>query len=250
MPVVSTPLIEQLAVTACPSIASSATDLSAMLGRLQAAPDPLPVFKSLTRTVVPRVCDSSSVRLRIGGQANQLSYQVTSSGGHEQVVGGLGQELVEPDGEVLGTDLVAVPIEPPAVEGQPAYRGVLTMRFYGLRPTLAHALFGQLLVEHAISLILREQLAAKIANLQCALGSNREIGAAMGILMARHQLTADQAFDLLRRTSQHCHRRIVSIAAEVIETGALELPEGVELLERRPTPGPPRRPHHHLRVAR
>jgi hypothetical protein len=71
----------------------------------------------------------------------------------------------------------------------------------------------------------------------------------MGILMARHQLTSDQAFDLLRRTSQHLHRKIVAIAAEVIESGELERPCGVELLERRPTPGPPRRPHH-LRLAR
>lgn len=246
MSVVSTPLIEQLAVTACPSIASSATELSAMLGLLQAAPDPLSVFKSLTRVVVPRVCDASSVQLSVGGQSSQLSYRVTSSNGYEQAVG---RGLAEPDGKLLRPDLVAVPIEPPTVEGQPAYRGVLTMRFYGLCPTLAHALFGQLLVEHAISLVLREQLAAKIANLQCALGSNRDIGAAMGILMARHRLTTDQAFDLLRRTSQHCHRRIVSIAAEVIETGALDLPEGVDLLERRPTPGPSRRPQH-LRVAR
>jgi|GEM_PF-1935282 len=246
MPVVSTPLIEQLALTACPSITSSATELSAMLARLHAAPDPLAVFKSLTRAVVPRVCDSSTVRLCVGGRSSQFSHRVTSSNGHERAVGHPDGEL---DGGGFGDDLVVVPIEPPPVEGQPGYRGVFTMRFYGLRPTLAHALLGQLLVEHAISLVQREQLAAKIANLQCALGSNREIGAAMGILMARHQLTAEQAFDLLRRTSQHGHRRIVAIAAEVIETGALDLPEGVDLLEHRPTPGPPRRPHH-LRVAR
>lgn len=246
MPVVSTPLIEQLAVTACPSIASSAAELSAMLDRLQPAPDPVPVFRSLTRAVVPRLCDSSSVRLCIGGQSRQFGYRVTSSNGYHQDTG---SELAELDTDLLREDLVAVPIEPRPVEGQPAYRGVLTMRFYGLRPTLAHALFGQLLVAHAMALVQREQLAAKVANLQCALGSNREIGAAMGILMARHQLTATQAFDLLRRTSQHCHRRIVAIAAEVIETGALDLPDGVDLLERRPTPGPPRRPPH-LRVAR
>jgi hypothetical protein len=245
MPVVSTPLIEQLAITACPSIASSAPELSAMMKLLQPAPEPLAVFKSLTRVVVPRVCDSSTVRLSIGGQASQVSYRVTSSNGDERTAG----RVAGPDGDLPREDLVVVPIEPPAVDGQPAYRGVLTMRFYGLRPTVAHALFGHLLVEHAIALVQREQLAAKIANLQCALGSNREIGAAMGILMARHQLTATQAFDVLRRTSQHCHRRIVSLAAEVIETGTLDLPEGVELLERRPTPGPPRRPHH-LRVAR
>lgn len=243
MPVVSTPLIEQLAITACPSISSSIAELTAMLGRLPAAAEPLPVFKGLTRVVVPRVCDSSTVRLCIGGRSSLLNYRVTSSTGYEQAAGG------DLDGGVPREDLVVVPIEAPAVEGRPAYRGVFAMRFYGLRPTLAHTLLGQLLVEHAISLVQREQLAAKIVNLQCALGSNREIGAAMGILMARHQLTADQAFDLLRRTSQHGHRRIVAIAAEVIETGALDLPEGVELLERRPTPGPPRHPHH-LRVAR
>lgn len=249
MPVVSTPLIELLTLTACPSITSAATELSAMLGQLHAAPEPLPVLTSLTRAVVPRVCDSSTVRVCIGGRSSQVSYQVTSSNGYEQAVGHPDGGLAEPDGGGFRDDLVVVPIEPSPVEGQPAYRGVFTMRFYGLRPTLAHALLGQLLVEHAISLVQREQLAAKIANLQCALGSNREIGAAMGILMARHQLTVEQAFDLLRRTSQHGHRRIVDIAAEVIETGTLDLPEGVELLEHRPTPGPPRRPHH-LRVAR
>jgi hypothetical protein len=249
MPVVSTPLIEQLAVTACPSISSSASELTAMLHQLRPASDPLPVFRSLTRVVVPRLCDSSTVRLCIGGQSSQLGYRVTSSTGYEQDGSDTGAEYAEPGADALRHDLVTVPIEPSAVEGQPSYRGVLTMRFYGLRPTLAHLLFGQLLVEHAIALVQREQQTAKIANLQCALSSNREIGAAMGILMARHQLTATQAFDLLRRTSQHCHRRIVAIAAEVIETGALDLPDGVDLLECRPTPGPPRRPPH-LRVAR
>jgi hypothetical protein len=67
--------------------------------------------------------------------------------------------------------------------------------------------------------------------------------------MARHQLTSDQAFDLLRRTSQRAHRKIVAIAADVIETGELALPDGVELFEPRPTPRPPRRAHH-LRLAR
>ena len=99
------------------------------------------------------------------------------------------------------------------------------------------------------SLVQREQLAAKVENLHRALSTNREIGAAMGILMARHTLTSDQAFDLLRRTSQRAHRKIVTIAAEVIETGVLELPSGVDLLEQRPMPGPPRR-RQHLRLAR
>jgi hypothetical protein len=114
------------------------------------------------------------------------------------------------------------------------------MSFHGLRPTLTHVLVGHLLVERAISLVQREQLVAKANNLNRALDSNREIGAAMGILMARHQLTSDQAFDLLRRASQRSHRKIVTIAADVIETGELELPAGVDVLPSCPTPGPPR----------
>jgi signal transduction histidine kinase/DNA-binding response OmpR family regulator/PAS domain-containing protein len=59
----------------------------------------------------------------------------------------------------------------------------------------------------------------KAANLERALSSNRQIGAAMGILMARLQLTDEQAFDLLRKTSQNRHRKLRDIAEEVLMTG-------------------------------
>jgi DNA-binding response OmpR family regulator len=42
----------------------------------------------------------------------------------------------------------------------------------------------------------------KAANLELALASNRQIGAAMGILMSQLRLTDEQAFDLLRKASQ------------------------------------------------
>jgi len=47
---------------------------------------------------------------------------------------------------------------------------------------------------------------------------------AMGILMARHHLTDDQAFAALRRVSQHANRKLYLVASEVMETG--ELPQG------------------------
>ncbi|MDQ1731551.1 MAG: hypothetical protein QOK10_1710 [Pseudonocardiales bacterium] len=58
-------------------------------------------------------------------------------------------------------------------------------------------------------------------NLRAALESNREIGVAMGILMATQFVTKQQAFDILRIASQHSHRKVRDIALEVIETGAL-----------------------------
>jgi AmiR/NasT family two-component response regulator len=63
----------------------------------------------------------------------------------------------------------------------------------------------------------------QLAHLEVALESNRTIGIAIGILMARRALTADQAFDLLRDTSQHAHRRIRDLAEGIVYTG--ELPE-------------------------
>jgi hypothetical protein len=54
-----------------------------------------------------------------------------------------------------------------------------------------------------------------------ALESNREIGMAMGILMARELCTSDEAFHQLRSASQHLHRKLHELAGEVIETGTL-----------------------------
>jgi ANTAR domain/GAF domain len=60
-------------------------------------------------------------------------------------------------------------------------------------------------------------------NLTRAVESNREIGTAIGILMATKKVTQQDAFDQLRRASQNLHRRLRDIAAEVNITG--ELPE-------------------------
>ena len=58
-------------------------------------------------------------------------------------------------------------------------------------------------------------------HLRRAMESNREIGMALGILMARELHTADQAFTRLRTASQHLHRKLHDIATEVIHTGSL-----------------------------
>jgi hypothetical protein len=63
----------------------------------------------------------------------------------------------------------------------------------------------------------------RAGNLEIALNSGRQIGMAMGILMASHLLTAEQAFDALRSASQRLHLKLRDVAAAVTETG--ELPE-------------------------
>jgi hypothetical protein len=58
-------------------------------------------------------------------------------------------------------------------------------------------------------------------NLERALRSSRDIGIAMGVLMERHKITRDQAFDLLRITSQHTHRKLAEVARDLADTGQL-----------------------------
>ena len=57
-------------------------------------------------------------------------------------------------------------------------------------------------------------------NLRRALDSNRRIGMALGILIAQHKVTEEQAFDLLRVASQNNHLKLHDVAEEVILTGA------------------------------
>ena len=54
-----------------------------------------------------------------------------------------------------------------------------------------------------------------------AIASNRDIGVAMGILSARHNIRPQEAFELLRVASQHTNRKLRDLAAEVIQTGEL-----------------------------
>ncbi|WP_139094428.1 ANTAR domain-containing protein, partial [Acinetobacter baumannii] len=65
--------------------------------------------------------------------------------------------------------------------------------------------------------------AEQVTNLRLAQESNREIGTALGVLMSSHRLTQSQAFDLWRMASQHTHRKLRDIAADVVHTGALDL---------------------------
>jgi len=66
-------------------------------------------------------------------------------------------------------------------------------------------------------------------SLQGAFGRRATIEQAKGILMARHSINADKAFEMLRDHSQHNGRKLVDVAEAVVESHLLLLP---------PTPNP------------
>jgi GAF domain-containing protein len=80
-----------------------------------------------------------------------------------------------------------------------------------------------LLATHAGITVTQLTAQAKVANLEVALTTSREIGVAMGVLMATHKLTRDEAFDLIRIASQRQHRKVRDIATEIADTGTLDL---------------------------
>lgn len=98
------------------------------------------------------------------------------------------------------------------------------LNFYSAQP---HAFTSEQIPLLAIfasfaSLLLLNRLHEdQIMNLEQALRSNREIGVAMGILMAQQRLTSEEAFGQLAHASQRLNRRLRDIAAEVSHTGEL-----------------------------
>jgi GAF domain-containing protein len=56
-------------------------------------------------------------------------------------------------------------------------------------------------------------------NLHAALASRETIGEALGILMERERITAGQAFDILRRASQHLNIKLREVAQNLVNTG-------------------------------
>ena len=58
-------------------------------------------------------------------------------------------------------------------------------------------------------------------NLQRALTSSRTISAAVGILVERHRLREEGAFDVLRFASQLANVRVVELAEQLVDTGRL-----------------------------
>jgi GAF domain-containing protein len=98
--------------------------------------------------------------------------------------------------------------------------GVLTL--YADRPhafTLEALAAARVYADHAALALDADRTEVRAENLEIALQSSREIGIAIGILVERHKLGAEQAFDMLRAASQHTARKLRDIACDLVRTG-------------------------------
>jgi hypothetical protein len=128
---------------------------------------------------------------------------------------------------VLAGESPVLDTELPARAAVPGVRTVLSCRLgdsslnlYGtagpasVRTAQAYAAHAQRALDAAAERELLDQLRAAVA-------SNRVIGTAIGILMALRKVSEAEAFDILRRASQHTNRKLRDIAEEVVRMGTV-----------------------------
>ncbi|MFH9552972.1 GAF and ANTAR domain-containing protein [Streptomyces sp. NPDC017435] len=95
------------------------------------------------------------------------------------------------------------------------------LNFYSRKPgafTEGSELAGWLLASHAAIAFSSARTHAQMEN---AVATREVIGEAMGILMGRHHITEEQAFDVLRRYSQENNIKLRQVARLVCEEGTL-----------------------------
>lgn len=94
-----------------------------------------------------------------------------------------------------------------------------SLNLYGLREDAfddtARTLAGSFAAHAAVAYA----RAADRQHLETALSSRNLIGQAQGILMERHKITAEKAFEVLVTASQEGNTRLVEVARRVVDTG-------------------------------
>lgn len=202
--------------------------------------DALDLFTDLAAACVPTFCDSVQFDLTADGAgALSASFPPAADGAASADHAGAQGPSVDGRRPDDGDDFqqrtspgrIVIAVHSQLTPGESAVVGTITCTWNDhSRPTEADALVARLLADQTVAKLRLKSLDAALqkqltraANLEEALATNREIGQAIGILMANLHLTAEQAFEQLRTASQHTHRKLREIAADVAETGVLTL---------------------------
>jgi hypothetical protein len=196
--------------------------LAGALRRLTADADPLVVFREFASLLVPSFCEEASATVYRGAVLAKWQQQppMTADVPTSRVDrGGRGWTITlhtvgrpGPDGDGGILDYVAA-ISCSGHGEHPAPGDVALVKLAG--QTAAD------LVQQARQRYLLESRQQQIVHLEVALETNRVIGAAVGIVMARRNLPYVKAFHLLSVLSQTTNARLVAIAQSVVHNGDL-----------------------------
>ncbi|ORV85282.1 antitermination regulator [Mycobacterium interjectum] len=209
----------------------------------------------IAATLTVRGCDHASLLVREGdhyitvGASDQLAYQIDElerRAGDGPCIDAIEEETPQIDTDLttpsLWPKLAAVLVKETPVRGAMGFRLLVEKRkgaalnLFSDTPNLFDAeSAGRAAVLAAFASVAINAVAKgeDASTLRRGLLSNREIGKAVGMLMLLHNMTEDQAFDLLRRHSQALNIKLADVARAVIE-GRGQLPSEDET---KPPPG-------------
>ena len=219
------------------------SELAALAADMRGPGDDDSALLRLTQLAVKHVdgCDWASITVMRGGQGSTLaaSDDVALTADRLQYEAGQGPCLsaAEDNSAHLLFDVESEtrwPVFTAALAARTPVRSVLSFQLpaeeHSALNLFAHrpgafsdddVTTGTVFAAQASSLVALHHAQDKAANLENALESNREIGAAIGVLMTHHKITRDAAFAMLRQASQHLHVKLRDVAADVVDTGIL-----------------------------
>lgn len=207
---------------------------------LYRGPDPASVHQAVVDAAVRLVpgCDHACVMLRSNGRVitaaasddiarrvDALEREVQNGPCLDAIV----DEAYQHDPDLLDgsqwPELARRTVEETPIRGMIGYRLLMEGRKVGALNlfsdtpnalTLTAADAGAVLAAFASVALLAADEHRRAEELQRGLETNREIGKAIGLLMATHKITADQAFQVLRRASSELNRKLADIARELV----------------------------------
>ncbi|MBK8867167.1 MAG: GAF and ANTAR domain-containing protein [Dermatophilaceae bacterium] len=198
------------------------------------------IYAAVTATAVKLVagCDRACImllekgKLITVGATDHIAWtidQMEKAAGEGPCVDAIEEEAYQIDPDIATTSqwpkLAEMVLEQTPVRGMIGYRLLVDGRKAGalnLFSDAPHAFTsdsadqGAVIAAFASVALMTLSARLEARELREGLASNREIGKAVGLLMAAHKITADEAFGLLRKTSQDLNLKLTAVASLVV----------------------------------
>src|ERR1700756_5201705 len=190
-------------------------------------------------TMIVRGCDHASLLVRENdryitvGASDRLAHQIDElerRAGDGPCIDAIEEETPQIDTNLttpsLWPQLASVLVEETPVRGAMGFRLLVNKRkgaalnLFSNTPNMfdAESAGGAAVLASFASVAINAVAKGEdAASLRRGLLSNREIGKAVGMLMMLHELTENEAFDLLRRPSQALNIKLADVARAIIE---------------------------------
>jgi ANTAR domain len=189
--------------------------------------EPAVVLSSLARLSNPSFSDACAIELSEGTETPfRVCFPMPGAG---ELLAGPGSVHATASTPPVAFKAVITKFQAESGHGYPSFAGIIVHSWATRDPTEDDAIIARLLVDHALAIIHSARVAeaaaradSRAAKLAIDLITSRIEGEAIGILMAKHDLTRAGAASMLRNASHSSGRELSEIAAGVTHAGDLD----------------------------